>query len=304
MERPAEPIEKRAETQEPLKEKPLKATLPLETIEIIHKMWKEGKSPKIIKSKTGVGVIQIRQHTSGIDYGSAQERTENQEKLESNDSQIQTDERLPGKATLPGLKVKERETALIRSRQIVSPAQRKGMPRRFLHEARRLLNQFDKKTAVPSMGYPWPKSTQPKQKAGRPQLTERDWADGRYVPPAKREILEYKKIMKEHELPTLKKVYFDLMDRKSPEAVADETKIPVKRIVQIIFNRITQKAIFAEFNDEIQKKYAMKNELPGYPDEPDIIAQNKALLFVIAARKNIHETPKYWEKNEWRRPLV
>ncbi|MFA6329535.1 MAG: hypothetical protein WCX64_02515 [Candidatus Micrarchaeia archaeon] len=284
-------------------EKPPKPPLLQETIGRIHALAREGKSPKKIRALTGVGITEIRRHTRDIEFGSENVGPQDVQNSGSNDSGAPLEE-TPTKNAVPGLGPARHGNVQVPEKQYVPLAQRKTVPVRFFLEALDIINKPVERIPNPAGGYQWPKPAEPKRK-GRPSLPESALAAGkRYVPPARRETQEHEQIMKEHDLPTLKKVYFDLMDWKAPERVSEETKIPLKRIVQIIFNRKTQRTVFANYNKDIQKKYAMPNEELGLPKEPDIIAQNKALLYVVAARKNINDNPKYWEKNERRRPLA
>jgi len=118
----------------------LQASLPQEKIDHIISLAKQGKSPKKIRTMTGVGITQIRRLTKDVEVGGADENDVSQHQIVATDKTTQ--DLAPEKK-----KVKVAKGSIWAAKP-PAPIERNKLSPRFLKEARRLLGQNDEKARV------------------------------------------------------------------------------------------------------------------------------------------------------------
>jgi len=104
---------------------------------------------------------------------------------------------------------------------------------------------------------------------------------------AKKVDKSHREIMEKFEIGTLKKIYFKMMRGDTPERISNETLIPAGRIIEILFNPKTQRAVLDASENEITERFGV------LPTDPFEVKRNHALLHILAGRIRINSDPAY-----------
>jgi len=144
--------------------------------------------------------------------------------------------------------------------------------------------------ALSNFRMPQPAVSKPKK--GRPPRPEGTQPAGKhYLPQAVKWVEEnHEQTMEEHkDIGPLKAVYFHMFDGKTPKEISEETGIPQGRVLEILFNPKTEKAVL----DASEKEITGDRRFYCFPDDPYEVKRNQARAHVFGGKILINSDGNY-----------
>jgi len=260
----------------------LQASLPQEKIDHIISLAKQGKSPKKIRTMTGVGITQIRRLTKDVEVGGADENDVSQHQIVATDKTTQ--DLAPEKK-----KVKVAKGSIWAAKP-PAPIERNKLSPRFLKEARRLLGQNDEKARVKARYYHGPEEEPEKPPEGN-EIWQVAARNEKRPAKEKKEHEEFKQKYSDK----INGVYFMHLDGYSPAQISEATNVPFNHVMGMLFNRYTQDHFLVKNRKTLLEKYN-----PWGDGEE--LAMNNVLLQIAAGRIPIQNSHR--RLYERKRPIV